>query len=545
MSELLIYTPDGKKQVVPLRSDRLTLGRSSAADLSFSEDNGLSRLHVAFEREGENWVARDLNSKNGTLVNGTKIKDFKRLVPNDKLGCGHLLIVFAPTRKSVSPVTFVEDGRDIETDPSTIVTSLGGVISDPAQGVGSSSAVAALIRAGNELASERPLPELFQFILDLATDAVAARRGVLLTKENGELVEGASKGEGFKISTTVRDRVLKGKLSVLVRDTTLDDDLRGQKSIIAQNVRTLIAVPLQAREQVIGLIYVDRPAVRKEFTRDDLNLLTVMANVAAIRIEHTRLAQVEQARILLARELEQAESIQRAALPESPPDVSGLDIAGHNAACRTVGGDYYDFFADSEGHVAAVVADVSGKGMPAALMMMAFQARTQTLFQTVPVVPGTLKRSMEQLNRITTVKCPEGRFITAFACVVDSNTGGVEWCCAGHNPPLIIRRDGSWETLRGGGPIIGLFPDEIYEQRHAVLAEGDLLAIYSDGISEASSPEGVEFDVPNLAAALVDNRQRGAKEIIDGVLDRVRAWTHGAPPEDDITLVIVRRTAQL
>jgi serine phosphatase RsbU (regulator of sigma subunit) len=539
MPEILIYTPDGKKRTVPLESERMTLGRSSTADLSFTEDNGLSRLHLAFERSGSGMLVRDLNSKNGTVVNGNKVTDAHMLKPNDKVACGHLLIVYEPPHKTASSAVFIDEDT-AQTDGATIVTSLGGVMSESGKAAGAGQQITALIRAGNELASERPLPELFRIILDLAIGAVSAGRGVLFTMENGEMVERASKGENFKISSAVRDRVMDSKLSVLVRDTTLDDALRERQSIIAQNVRTLMAVPLQVRDQVLGLIYVDSPSLRKEFTRDDLGLLTVMANVAAIRVEHARLAEVEQARKLMEHELKQAETIQRSALPAQAPAVPGLDIAGYNAASRTVGGDYYDFFTDAEGHAALMLADVSGKGMPAALMVMGLQARVQPLFESLPVESGALKSAMERLNRLTTANCPPGRFITVFACVADGRSGQINWVSAGHNPSLIVRKDGTFEVLRGGGPIMGFFPELIYPEFEARLQPGDLLTIYSDGITEACSPEGKDFDIPRLAATLVANRHREAKDIVELIAEAVRQWTHNAPPADDITVVVAR-----
>lgn len=540
MAELLIYTPDGKKRSVPLDGERLTLGRSTTADLCFAEDTGLSRLHLAFERTGKGFIVRDLSSKNGTTVNGARVAETQPLKSNDKVSCGHLLIVYDPPRRSAPAVEFVDDDTS-ETSGSTIVTSLGGVINEARKNAGPGSHVSALIQAGNELAGQRPLPDLFRVILDLSIDAVSARRGVLLTLENGELVERASRGENFKISSAVRSRVLESKLSVLVRDTTLDDAFRGRQSIIAANVRTLMAAPLQTQDRVMGLIYVDSPTMRGEFTKEDLNLLTVMANIATNRIEHARLMEAEQARKIMERDLEQAESIQRGALPSIPPCIAGLDIAGYNAASRTVGGDYYDYFPDSNGRTGIMVADVSGKGMPAALMVMALQARVQPLFETLPVAPGALQNAMDRLNRLTTANCPDGKFITVFACVADGTTGRLDWSCAGHNPPIIVRANGSYETLDGGGPVMGVFANHRYPQDVAQLNSGDLIALYSDGITEACSPSDQDFDIPEVAKALVQNRHLCAQEIVEAVVATLHGWTCNAPLADDITLVIARK----
>ncbi|HEX4276346.1 MAG TPA: SpoIIE family protein phosphatase, partial [Bryobacteraceae bacterium] len=399
------------------------------------------------------------------------------------------------------------------------------------------SHVSALIRAGNELAGNRPLPELFRFILDLAIQAVKADRGVLMTAEDDNLVVRANKGDGFRISTAVRDRVLNSGHSILVRDTSIDDAFRERRSIVEQNIRTLMAVPLQTRDKIIGIIYVDSPSLLREFTKDDLNLLTVMANVAAIRIEHTRFAEVEQARQLMARDLEQAAEIQQGFLPAVAPAVRGLDVAGHNAPCRTVGGDYYDFFPYGSSRIAMVLGDVSGKGMPASLLMMGLQARVQVLIEE----PKRLADVMTRLNRITSANCPSNRFISLFFGILDGDTGELTFCNAGHNPPVIVRADGSYQRLKGGGPVLGILPTCEYEEHHAKLAEGDGLVIYSDGVTEANNPAGEEFEIEGLADAVIPVRGESAKSIIGHINKAVVTYTAGAPPADDITLIVARR----
>ena len=173
-------------------------------------------------------------------------------------------------------------------------------------GTRASAPLQALIRAGQEFGENRPLVELFQVILDLAIQAVNAQRGVVLTLEGETLVPRAHKGDGFRISTAVRDRVVNKKSSMLVRDAQLDDAFRSRLSIVEQKVHTMMAVPLQTKDRVIGLIYVDSPFVLREFTKDDLSLLTVIANVAAIRLANTLLAEAEQAERIMKRDLSQA-----------------------------------------------------------------------------------------------------------------------------------------------------------------------------------------------------------------------------------------------
>lgn len=544
--ELQIHCPDGQTKNVRLEGDRLSLGRSSVTELCFPDDAGLSRQHLAFEREGSDWIIRDLGSKNGTLLNGARLNGKSSLKPGDRITAGHLVLVFDdPSQKPSTGVIFFEGGEEESPSSSTVITNLEGLLVP--DGISSETTmlapagsiqVSALIRAGNELGGQRPLPELFRLILDLSIQAVGAERGVLMTLEGDQLVMRAAKGDAFRISTAVRDRVLNEHASVLVRDTQLDDAFRERRSIVEQRVRTLMAVPLQTKDRIIGLIYIDSPSLVKVFTKDDLNLLTVMANVAAIRIEHARLAEVEHIEKMMHRELEQAAEIQRRFLPAIAPEVPGLDLAGHNAACRTVGGDYYDFFSYPNGRVAMVLGDVSGKGMPASLLMMSLQARVQVLIDE----PEDLAHVMSKLNRLTAGNCPSNRFVTLFFCVLDSTTGEMAYCNAGHNPPFLVRKAGNVERLSGGGTVLGILPDATYEEMRCRMDVGDLLVIYSDGVTEANNPSQEEFEEERLEALLAVHKNDSAQAIVEAVNRAIAEWAAGSPPADDITLIVAKRT---
>ncbi len=551
MKELQILSPDGKSQMVPLAGDRLCLGRSTSADLSYPNDSGLSRQHTLFEREGDAWTIVDLGSKNGTTLNGQPLTAKTPLKSGDRIMAGHMIVIVdGKTPRTPNPVVIFDSSEIEETAPgATVITSLENIMQADekarasAQGEPSgfaSAQVAALIRAGNELSGNRPLPELFRFILDLAIDAVKGTRGILLTLEDGQLVPRANRGEGFRISSAVRSRVLETGASVLVCDTSADEALRERRSILEQNVRSLIAVPLQTGKEIIGIIYVDSPSILRPFTRDDLNLLTVMANVAAVRIEHTRLAEMERARQIMARDLDQAAEIQQGYLPSVAPRVPGLDLAGHNAPCRTVGGDYYDFFPYENGRVAMVLGDVSGKGMPASLLMMGLQARVQALAEE----PSDIASVMTRLNRLTCANCPANRFITLFFCLLDGETGELVYCNAGHNPPVLMRADGKRELLRGGGPVVGIIPEMEYSEYRNKLEPGDTLLIYSDGVTEAANPQNEEFETERLVETVRLSRHLSASQIVERIRRAVAAHAAGAPQSDDITIIAAKRVSK-
>jgi len=536
----------GKSTIVPLDRDRLSLGRSSHNELCYPEDAGLSRQHLAIVRAGDGWAVEDLGSKNGTMLNGTRVEGTRAFKSGDRVSAGHLTLEFADADGGNSnTVVFIERGENTGVMSTTVVASLEGVLGPEEVGDFSKTYVMpqnpqmrALIRAGRELASHRPLAELFEVIMDLSLEAVCAGRGVLMTLEGDALQVRAVRGDKFEISSTVRDRVLREKASLLVRDAQLDQAFKAQQSIVEQKVRSMLAVPLQTNDRVIGLIYLDSPHMIREFSREDLNLLTVMANVAAIRIEHARLAEVEAAERVMAKELDQAVQIQRRLLPSEVPIREGVDLAGYNVPCHGVGGDYYDFVPYDDGRIAMVVGDVAGKGMPASLLMSSLQARVQVLFEEPTGVAGHVTR----LNKAVSVRCPENRFITFFACVLDPKTGELTYCNAGHNPPLLVRTNGDVERLTVGGVFLGLFPMAAYKEGHAQMHPGDILILFSDGASEATPADRDEdFGEDRLASTAALHRDKSALQILEEINNELAVFTAGAPFADDVTLVIARR----
>ena len=261
-------------------------------------------------------------------------------------------------------------------------------------------------------------------------------------------------------------------------------------------------------------------------------------NVDGLRMARERLAEAEQAERAMAAELEQAAEIQRQLLPAEAPAVAGLDLAGYNAACRTVGGDYYDFLAYPDGRIGIVIADVAGKGMPAALVMASLQAKVQALADT----PGDTAEMLGRLNRGIAGACPPNRFVTLFFAVLDPRSGELAYSNAGHNPPFMVRPNGEIALLEGGGPPLGILAAARYQEERARMAPGDVLLLYSDGVTEAFNPAGEEFD-ERVKEVVVEKRGEPAAAIVKAVHEAVATWTAGQLATDDITVVVARRTA--
>ena len=547
---LLITAPDGSSTTVELQQKPLSLGRAVDNELAYPDDPALSRYHLCLDpypAPGDGWQIRDCGSRNGTIVNSATLTAAHRLQAGDRIYAGHLTIdvLGRSANGAQRVVTFVTQETPSKRG-STIVTSLDKVLKGRSQNrtrdrddsaLGTTRAVAALIRAGQELASHRPLEELFDLILDLSLSAVEARRGVILIAENGVLTPKASRGEGFAISTGVRDQVMRERSALLISDAQANLALRDQHSIVAQQVRSMMAVPLQAAEDVIGLIYLDNGTIVRPFSQEDLELLTVMANVAAIRIEHARLAAVEQQEKLTQLELQQASEIQRSLLPSEAPLIAGYELAGFNLPCRTVGGDYYDFLPYRDGAMGLFLADVCGKGLPAALMMSSLQARVQMLLESAPDAASALTI----LNRSLTLRFPLGRFITAFFGLLDPGSGRLQYSNAGHNYPLVLRAGAGMEQVRGGGLVLGLSGDVQYVSHHVDLNPGDMLVLYSDGVTEALTPAGEQFGEKRLAEFLNSQQTAACAGIVTKLVDHMRDWCSGSSFTDDFTIMLVRR----
>ena len=324
--ELLISGPEGPPTNIDLQKPTLSLGRSADNDLAYPEDPWLSRYHLSFEKQDGVWFVKDCASRNGTVINAASLKEPHRMRAGDRIYAGHLTIEVRESAPETSKpvISFVPQEEERITREATIATSLDKLLGKSSSSgvkierdltLNTARVVGALIRAGQELAGHRPLDELFQVILKLSLSAMEAKRGVIMTLEEGELVVRASEGDGFSISTAVRDRILRQRCSLVISDAQLDDALRQQRSIVLHRVRSMMGVPLQTGDRVIGLIYVDNGTIYRPFSQEDLDLLTVMANIAAVRIEHARLAEVEQSEKLMELELAQASEIQSMLLP--------------------------------------------------------------------------------------------------------------------------------------------------------------------------------------------------------------------------------------
>jgi phosphoserine phosphatase RsbU/P len=536
--QLTIRFPNAKTQHVALERDRYDLGRAESNALCFHDVTGLSRKHVAFEREGSKWTVRDLGSTNGTFVNGNRISGAQVLRSNDRVDVGGLSMVFIDgPEPAAHTVVFIDESPTAAA--STAESSVAGVL-DAEKGMHGGAHMKALIHAGRELAGHRPLEELFGLIMNLLTDAVGASRGVLMTLEDGELRVRASKGEGFRISSHVRDVVLREKRSLLVRDALSDAALASRMSIVQQQIRSILAAPLQTDDRVIGLIYLDAPGLTHEFTRDDLTVLTVLANIAAVRIEHARLAEVEQAEKLRNQEMEHAALIQRSILPTNfPPfpDRKDFELHASMVPARSVGGDFFDYFLLDDEHLGFVIGDVSGKGVPAAL----FMSVCRTLLRATARHKTSPGDCLIYMNTSLGEQNVSGMFVTLFYGVLNTRTGDLEFANGGHNPPYIFSSEGKIRALTdSSGPLVGLIEGYRFVTRNARIQPGEGILLFTDGVTEAIDARDEFFGEEALESYLAAHASQTAEQIVRELHLKVQDFAKGAPQADDITVLALR-----
>jgi serine phosphatase RsbU (regulator of sigma subunit)/anti-sigma regulatory factor (Ser/Thr protein kinase) len=304
-----------------------------------------------------------------------------------------------------------------------------------------------------------------------------------------------------------------------------------------------IVVPLVAQGELIGALYLGPRLSDQEYSSDDRKLLSTLAAQAAPAIRVAQLVRQQaveiQSRERLEQEMRVATMIQQQFLPHDLPQLRGWQVAAHYAPARAVGGDFYDFIELPGGRIGVVVGDVTGKGVPAALLM----ARTQSVLRSEAphlVAPGAV---LARANEILLPEMPARMFVTCLYFVIEPATGRATFANAGHNLP-VVRTEAGVIELRATGMPLGLLPDRTYDEREATIAAGDSILLYSDGIDEAHSPDGEMFGVPRVRELVAD--EVAGSELIDHLLDALHRFVGGEwDQEDDITLVALERTGAL
>ncbi len=571
MADLFVYPRKGDPfQVALPAAGSLRIGRAEDNDLVLP-DQFASGHHAAVAASPRGFVLQDRGSKNGTFLNGSRLDAETELKRGDQILIGSTRIVY--DRESGSQVEFVDTSPAAESwntimevkdvlkkpapAPPRARSSSGATppgAAKPAAAPSTDSArlereqmiLAALSEVSQALIHHQPMDRLLEHIMDLLSSHIPIDRGILMLQEGNppQLVPRvvrstlAAKGRtaAIQVSRSVVNAVLGRNQSILISDIGADSRFREQASLVQANIHSAMCVPLWNNQDIIGLVYVDRAALFNAFTEDDLRLMTLLANVAAVKIENARLFEQAVEKSRMERELTLAAQIQRNFLPRGTPDFPPFELAGENRSCERIGGDYFDFLPFGGNRLGLVIADVSGKGVGAALLMASLRAALHAEAD----VSSSLARAAARLNEFVHASSEAGDFISFFMGVLETS-GRMEFVNAGHNPPLLVSASGSVRKLESTGFCLGMFPAVGYETRKAEVAPGDVLCLFTDGIVEARNGEGEEYGDDRLAALLTSSAGRPAPEILERVFGEVGAFAPSVAPADDMTCVIVRR----
>lgn len=385
--------------------------------------------------------------------------------------------------------------------------------------------------------------EIMQALIRKSIRAVNAEQGVIT------LVEEEQKSMKTLIRTMVSTagapafhmhQALIGWMHLNKKPLSVDEPANDSRFRGVQwdaNIKTVLCVPLIVKSELRGVLTVYNKKDGQSFTTEDQRLLAIIAAQSAQVVENARLIEEEKLYIKMQQEVGLAAKIQLDLLPRNNPGLHGYDIYARTIAAQSIGGDYFDFIPMSDGRMALCLGDVSGKGLPASLLMANLQAtlRGQTLVAQQP--SECLLRSNKLLFESTS---PE-KFATLFYGMIDVKHHSIHYSNAGHDWPFHIGKDNSIQRLKVGGLMIGLIQQATYEDQEIPIQVGDILVIQSDGVSEAMNSSNVQFGEERLQNLLIENRDRSAEEIIDIVIKEVRKHAGAHPQSDDITMMVIKR----
>jgi len=529
---------NGEPKVWPLQGERMGIGRSSRNTIQIA-DATVSKEHAEIVRLADGWWIRDLGSRNGTRVNQQEAPQPTRLQESDLLEIGSVIIRVlgeAPeelTQWSPSPGI-----------SSSLRLNARDILGRSSSTAGSPGLVHVLAEAGRVLVLPRPLNETCEEILRFVEKAIPASRLILLLRERPgtEPVQmagrfrGGSSRQPLAISRAILDTVLNDCTSVITADAAMDPRFAARESIIALAVHSAMAVPLFDNERVLGVLYADTSDFTVTYGQEQLEILTLLGNMAAVKITNARLLEAEQANQRMAQELVTATRIQQNLLPDAPDNLNGWECAARLVTCYEVGGDLYDFHLRPDGRLIFVIGDVSGKGMGAALLMSSVLSSARVLYDATPDAGELVGR----LNSVVHRGTDPGHFVTLFLGELDLATGQLTYVNAGHNAALVLGEGGITELPADGVPL-GVLADFPYRSRTVELAPGSLFALFTDGIPEALRGEEF-FGDERLREALAGLAGRPQLEAVaQGLVEKVDEFLAGERRSDDITLVLLRR----
>ncbi len=541
---LMVKSPSGAISEVRVDRSPFRIGRLLGCDLVL-RDSRISRTHAEILREDGVYFIEDRNSRHGLQVNGEKTGR-RRLLPGDHIRFG------------------VEDSFEIAVGSrdgvSTPLLNKVASISHAPERTGNLGRLSAVLDVARALQSSGTVDDVLDAAIDAALTVTGAERAFLLLKGLSEELEirAARNRQGERLGPSDL-RVPRSRIADALRSRSdlltmpADRSLAGEtvdsaSPAAAPQPRSVLCVPLvririgqehetsilSAQDDTLGALYMDKGGADANLAEGNREILQSLAIEISTVLENARLLEAQRDKRRLEQELHFARDIQQSLLPARLPEEGWLTAAGHSEACFQVGGDYYDVVRISPERWGAVLADVSGKGIAAALLASLLQGA----FFAGADAASSLSQVIGRINRYICARSRHARFATVFAVTVEDD-GRAKWVNAGHCPTLLVRPDGSMLCLDPQSFPLGLFADATFAESECRMSAGDKLVIYSDGVSEANNRSRAHFGEERLRRVAGAHAQAGPQQLFEALMKEIQGFTQGARQNDDLTLLVL------
>jgi len=539
-----------------LVKEKTIIGRHPGCDIVV-DSGSVSRQHAAIELKDGGWCVEDLGSRNGTIVNGETLTGQHRLEASDEIGVCDDRLVF--TVGDTTPSEWVSLGGETDEsqavfqshdEESMIVSQLD--IPGPSADEGMSQNAEAKLRAvnglnralGASLSLEDVLPRLLDGIFDIFPNV---ERGFVLLNDvktnrlilRAKKLKNAEEKGSLQLSLSLVNKVASSQTAILSADATSDSRFRLNESVVDCNIRSVMCVPfISAEGVVLGVLQVDSRDIQNGFSEGDLEVLAGITGQAANAVEQATAHGEKVAQEQFKRDLELANRVQQGLLPSVPPEIEGFEVFDFYEAAHQVGGDYFSYIPLSENRLAVVLADVSGKGVSAALVMAALSADVRYTL----AIESDVAKAVTLLNASFMRSGWDDRFATFVVVVLDSTSYAVSVVSAGHLPTYLRKSDGSVESVgfEEAGLPLGVDPTYVYEAAEVTVTAGCTLVLYTDGISEAMDHKNETYGLKRLEEVLSEPADSPAA-VGQRLLVDVERHAAGQVRSDDMCLVCVGR----
>jgi phosphoserine phosphatase RsbU/P len=537
MAYLLI--PDKKQtRKVPIKKATFFIGRARENDLIIPSDS-LSRFHAQISNKEEKYLINDRGSLNGVFLNGSRIYGESALNDGDIIGFGDFHVRFCV--EETKPLRDLKQVQQGERFPISALVDSRRFTPEKRERY-----LELLYHFSSRLLQQFPSSDLGEIALDLIHEVWKPDRSCLMMREKaGEWQISVQRfgnnpqlsGDTMVISSSVVRELEKNEEALLIMNATQDQRFSASESLVRQNVTSVVCAPLWNNKKIHGFLYADLISSERSFSFSDLEMFSILANLMAIKWENDQLWHQTLLQQQLEQELNLAAEIQRKFFPVIPPALLGYQIAGLTIPSRKVGGDAYFWHERSDGSLVLMIADVMGKGLPSALLMSQIQAIMKIFAEQYSSPAAMVTAINEFIYKFST----QDKFISMVVIMLSPDDGKISFCNAGHNPPFMLRHDGTYELFETGGMPVGVFVDQKYLQGDSVLLAGETLLLYTDGLTEARNTEDEEFGMDKLIETARLYSALDSPQFTEQIVKHIREQWLGTDQEDDWTLLVLKR----